>query len=363
MTKRSRSAAAGGAAAKKSSTSASAAAGAAAAADVEKAYQCDWKASTFSARDLKRCHKLGVIPQDKDSVVFPGTDARPNPPQGFRVMFMAFLLRGLSLPAHEFLRCLLFSYGIQLWQLTPNSILHLAIFITICESFLGIHPHWGLWKRIFFVKAHSKKEGPIVVGGVGFSVRSEVEYLKFPMKESVQDWRDKWFYIKDQPTAGKAFNLEPFVDVLETTHKKSWKNPSTAEEKAEADVLLARFSKIWKSGGKEMLGTEFAATFLERRVQPLQARSQPMWKYTGVDDATRVGKSVPEESSIIEAVRRFTKLGKNDNIPLKPLVKPLDASYKFEEVNFLFFESFLSEVVEFLSECLLSVLCRRTLST
>jgi hypothetical protein len=59
-------------------------------------------------------------------------------------MFEAFLYHGLSLLAHEFLRGLLFSYGIQLCQLTPNSILHIAIFITICESFLGIDPHWGL---------------------------------------------------------------------------------------------------------------------------------------------------------------------------------------------------------------------------
>jgi hypothetical protein len=49
-------------------------------------------------------------------------------------MFLAFLLRGLSLPAHEFLHGLLFVYGVQLHQLTPNWILHNACFITLCES-------------------------------------------------------------------------------------------------------------------------------------------------------------------------------------------------------------------------------------
>ncbi|KAK1631089.1 hypothetical protein QYE76_005404 [Lolium multiflorum] len=73
-------------------------------------------------------------------------------------MFAAFLFRGLSLPAHEFLRSLLFFYGIQLWQLTPNSILHLSIFITVCEAFLGIEPHWGLWRKIFYVKRHNDKK-------------------------------------------------------------------------------------------------------------------------------------------------------------------------------------------------------------
>ena len=108
----------------------------------------DWPASTMTKRDEKKARSLGLISDKEEDVLLPGSDSRPNPPAGFTVMFAAFLYRGLSLPAHEFLRCLLLSYGIQLWQLTPNSILHLAIFITICEAFLGIDPHWGLWKNI-----------------------------------------------------------------------------------------------------------------------------------------------------------------------------------------------------------------------
>jgi hypothetical protein len=78
------------------------------------------------------------------------------------------------------------SYGIQLWQLTPNSILHLSIFITVCEAYLGIDTHWGLWRKIFYVKRHSGNDGPHVVVGVGFIVRKEVNYFNFPMRESVQ---------------------------------------------------------------------------------------------------------------------------------------------------------------------------------
>jgi hypothetical protein len=59
-------------------------------------------------------------------------------------MFLAFLLRGFSLPAHEFLRGLLFVYGVQLHQLTPNFLLHIAYFMTLCKSFLVIEPHFLL---------------------------------------------------------------------------------------------------------------------------------------------------------------------------------------------------------------------------
>jgi hypothetical protein len=38
---------------------------------------------------------------------------------------------------------------VQLHQLTPNLILYIACFITLCESFLGIDPHWVLWKFLF----------------------------------------------------------------------------------------------------------------------------------------------------------------------------------------------------------------------
>jgi hypothetical protein len=77
-------------------------------------------------------------------IIFLGDEVVPAPSAGYRVMFLAFFLYGLSLPAHKFLRGLLFVYGVQLHQLTPNSLLHIACFVTLCESFLGIDPHWVL---------------------------------------------------------------------------------------------------------------------------------------------------------------------------------------------------------------------------
>jgi hypothetical protein len=99
--------------------------------------------SEFEQSDLTKAQKDGFL-VGGDQVIFPSTERIPKPPSGYWVMFLAFLLYGLSLPVHEFLRGLLFVYGVQLHQLTPNSILHIACFITLCESFLGIEPHWIL---------------------------------------------------------------------------------------------------------------------------------------------------------------------------------------------------------------------------
>ena len=95
-----------------------------------------WGKSGFSARDLKTLSAAEMLPDDKEKVRLPGDEVIPRPPPGWCVMFMAFVVRGLSLPAHEFLRGLLFIYDIQLHHLTPNSILHIACFITLCECFL-----------------------------------------------------------------------------------------------------------------------------------------------------------------------------------------------------------------------------------
>jgi hypothetical protein len=70
---------------------------------------------------------------------------------------------------------------VQLHQLTPNSILHIACFITLCESFLGIDPHWVLWRFIFFLRPSVALNKKPELGGAVVSVRSESHYLEFNM--------------------------------------------------------------------------------------------------------------------------------------------------------------------------------------
>jgi hypothetical protein len=146
--------------------------------------------SAFDEVDLKKAKKEGFM-SESAKIVFPSTEAIPAPPAGFRVMFLGFLLRGFSLPTHEFLRGLLFVYGVQLHQLTPNSLLHIACFITSCEAFLGIDPHWVLWKYLFRLRP-SGSEGEIPeLGGAIVSMQSESQYIDFKMAQSVQGWRRK----------------------------------------------------------------------------------------------------------------------------------------------------------------------------
>ncbi|KAK1677023.1 hypothetical protein QYE76_037871 [Lolium multiflorum] len=290
----------------------------------------DWPVSTTTKRDEKKARSLGIISSDEGNVILPGAASRPNPPAGFTVMFLSFLYRGLSLPAHEFLHRLLRVYEIQLWQLTPNSILHLAIFITLCEAFLGIKPHFGLWKKIFFVKRYNCSGGSFVIGGVGFVVRKEVNYFNFPMRESVQGWRLKWFYIRD--SSATDIQLPPFTDVLEAVPKKSWKNILSPDERPTVDRLFERFLRIKESEGQTMIGTEVAAVFLKRRVQPIMSRAHPMWLYSGPKDETRVNVAELSEKELLDEVRRLTLFSQEDSIPLISLQPPFDADHPPTEI-------------------------------
>ena len=81
-----------------------------------------------------------------------------------------------------------------------------------------------------------------------------------------------------------------------------------------------------------MIGTEFTALFLKRRVQPFQHRDHPMYLYTGAKDSTRISSVDLTEKELQDGVRRLTKLTQKDDIPLEPNVRPFEASFLPPEV-------------------------------
>ena len=76
----------------------------------------------------------------------------PTPRPHERVVFLPHFLRGLGFPLHPFVRGLMFYYGLDFHDLAPNFILNISAFIVVCEAFLRIQPHFGLWLKVFNVK-------------------------------------------------------------------------------------------------------------------------------------------------------------------------------------------------------------------
>jgi hypothetical protein len=81
----------------------------------------------------------------------PAGPVSPAPTKGFIVACVAFYEWGFGLPSHRFLYSLLQSYGLELHHLTPSGILHVAVFVTLCDAFLGVEPPMNLWSHFFRV--------------------------------------------------------------------------------------------------------------------------------------------------------------------------------------------------------------------
>jgi hypothetical protein len=82
------------------------------------------------------------------------------------IIFIPFLICGLGLLVSPFFHGLLDYYCLNLTHLNPKSILQIAIFVHLCEAFLGINPHFGLWKYLYHCKSGMVGSQHLVVEGL-----------------------------------------------------------------------------------------------------------------------------------------------------------------------------------------------------
>ena len=71
----------------------------------------------------------------------------------------------------------MFYYGLDFHDLPPDSILHISSFIVMCEAFLHITSHFGLYR-------HRKGLGLHKVGYKGGDIHIRIAKLAFHAKES-----------------------------------------------------------------------------------------------------------------------------------------------------------------------------------
>ena len=83
--------------------------------------------------------------------LLPGKEDLSSPPDGYVVSFAHFHERGFTTPAHRFLRGLLHYYKFELQHLNSNGIQHMVVVVALCKGFLGISPHFNLWRHFFVV--------------------------------------------------------------------------------------------------------------------------------------------------------------------------------------------------------------------
>jgi hypothetical protein len=121
------------------------------------------------------------------------------------IVYVSFLIRGLTLLVSPFFRGLLDFYDLNLTHLNPNFILQVAIFMHLCEAFLGILPHFGLWWYLYHCRPGMAGGQHQLTGGASLEIRRgrKVEYLDIPLKHNIKGWRLKWF------THGESQQITP----------------------------------------------------------------------------------------------------------------------------------------------------------
>jgi hypothetical protein len=72
------------------------------------------------------------------------------------VLFVSYLSCGLALPISPFFFLLLEEFGLQLQHLMPHSILQAAIFVHLCEMFVGVAPCTSLFRHFFVLVKFGK---------------------------------------------------------------------------------------------------------------------------------------------------------------------------------------------------------------
>jgi hypothetical protein len=135
------------------------------------------------------------------------------------------------------------------------------------------------------------------------------------MAASVQGWRKKWFYIKDQKVSSSdQYGIAPFDASKEVKKLASWDSPPTEAEMEVIKPLLARIQALKSGRGGALSATQLMAFFLQRRVQPLQHRLSKMWSFSGLGDSSRVSDDLLEKKDLDKRVRALTTLTKYHEI-------------------------------------------------
>jgi hypothetical protein len=153
----------------------------------------EWKKSKVKTEDLLALLNSGFI-REKEVDMWRAAAGDPYPMEKAEdeiPMFARFVERGLALPASDFFKGLLGYYGVEYLNLNPNGIFHTAVFVHFYEAFLGIKPHWILFRKFFRVKPQPSATNPRVVGGAGIQLREDAaeQYLAYKLVDSNTDWR------------------------------------------------------------------------------------------------------------------------------------------------------------------------------
>jgi hypothetical protein len=188
----------------------------------------EWKKSKVKTEDLLALVNSGFL-REKAMDMWRAAAGDPYPMEKNPdkvPMFARFVERGLALPVSGFFKGLLKYYGIEYLNLNPNGIFHVSVFVHLCRAFVGIKPHWILFRKFFCVKPQLSVNDLRVGRGAGIQIREDAadQYLSYKLIDSNQDWKAKWFYVTNHhPKLPKPSGKQP-------KHRAWWNTEPAMQE-------------------------------------------------------------------------------------------------------------------------------------
>jgi hypothetical protein len=275
-----------------------------------------WPFSTVTASDLEGLVGEGLLrpltDEQQPEWIPPVGGAAPSPPPGYVVSFVSFHERGFGVPTGRFMRAILYHYGVELHNLTPNSISQAAIFVAVCEGYLGIAPHWDLWTHLFSAEPFAlptgerKVRAAVRAGGCTLLLRQSraSQYIPAILASSNKGWQRRWFYLQND---GEL--LPPFSQRVVTAATDAWRHGTPHERQKNLGPLLQALEAL-REGGLTAAGV--IAAIHRRRVLPLAERRLSLWEMT--PEADWVGSRMSPDPLPFDALqwRVSAALGKPD---------------------------------------------------
>jgi hypothetical protein len=154
-----------------------------------------------------------------------------------------------------------------------------AIFVHLCEMFVGVQPSVRLFRRFFIMKAVSQR--PPLIGGYYFARRTQgpFRYIAPVSPGRWEHWREDWVLMQ-----ADAHDRLMIPAAAPTLNRAEWgKDPGL---ESGFDPVLDWIQYLAESGLTSLMVLH---DFLSRRLVPLQDRAtRPAWMYTGENDNMRL---------------------------------------------------------------------------
>jgi hypothetical protein len=221
------------------------------------------------------------------------------------------------------MRAILHIYGVELHNLSPNSISQAAIFAAVCEGYLGIDPHWDLWTHLFSAELFALPTGErrvrtvVRAGGCILQLRQSrvPQYIPAILVSSNKGWQRRWFYLRNDDG-----RLPSFSQRVVTAAADNWRYGTPHDRQKNLQPLLKALGELWKGG---LTAAGMVAAIHCQRVLPLTERRLPLWEMT--PEADLEGLRMPSDPLPVDDLHRRVAitLGKPDAGALsQPLMRP-----------------------------------------